>query len=640
LVAIVCIYNLPQLLTGSVQFDGLDVHYAAQRYLSDELHAGHVPFWTPYIFSGFPFLADLQVGAWYPLNWPFFLVGVTPRSIGGELLVSSLVACSGAYFLARRVVPRCETAAVAAALFYGLSGWFAAHSQHVGMVAAAAWLPWLLVCLLRYLEAPDLRRLAELGCVGAMIALPGSFQIALYTFAFVGIWAVCEACAQRSWGVARGLCLGLAVAAGWGALLAAVMIVPALELLGRSIRLELSAPDIGYFHLSSLVTLIDPDYYGLLSGHYTGPGDSTQHYFYAGILLVPLVVLGAANRRVLRTAAALGLPFVWYALGPRGGLYELAARLPGFGSVELPMHGWFLPALGIALLGGAGVGLVAQRFGQRWAVALTSIVFVDALIVNQLLNPLAYVRDTFEDLYGRTLQAFNMQVAVAEPPVARLYGPPLAAVAYRNHALQTRVPTTYGYNPLELANYAAYTEAAANRNARLIPGLAANYQLRDGQLAPLADALPLAYFARTVVVVADQSAARDALSDLDPATTTLVTGPDPHLATDESANVTVVSEAEDGVTLRYTSATPNLLRVAIPIYPGWSATLDGHDLQLVTVDETFIGVVVPSGSGEVQLLYRPNWFWAGATLSAVALLAAAAVFLRLGGDAHARLFHT
>jgi hypothetical protein len=625
------------LLSGTVQFDGLDVHYAAQRYLSDELHAGRIPFWTPYIFGGFPFLADLQVGAWYPLNWPFFLIGVTPRSIGAELLVSSLVACGGAYFLARRVVRTCETAAVAAALFYGLSGWFAAHAQHVGMVAAAAWLPWLLVCLLRWREAPDLRRLAELGCVGAAIALPGSFQIALYTFTFVSIWAACEAVAQRSWRVLRLLALGLGGAALWGALLAAVMIVPALELLSRSVRIDLEVPDIGFFHLSSLLTLVDPDYYGLLSGHYTGPGDSTQHYFYAGILLIPLVVLGVSNRRALRTAAALGLPFMWYALGPRGGVFALSERLPGFGSVELPMHGWFLPALGLALLGGAGMGVVAQRFGQRWTVALICIVLADVLIVNQLVNPLAYARGTFDDLYERALQSFTTQVAAAEPPVQRLYGPPLAAVAYRNHALQTRVATTYGYNPLELATYAAYAEAAASSNPQLISGLAANYQLQDGQLTPLADALPLVYFARTVIAAPDSTAARAALLDLDPSTATLVTGAAPPLELEPSANVAVVSQTEDGVTLTYTSTTPNLLRVAIPTYPGWRATLDGRELELVTVDAAFIGILVPAGSGEVLLGFAPRLFWLGATISALAVVLAVGVLLR--GYAHARLFH-
>ena len=316
------------------------------------------------------------------------------------------------------------------------------------------------------------------------------------------------------------------------------MILPALELVSQSVRTQLSAlelPDIGFFHAGSLLTLILPDFYGLLSGHYTGPGDSTQHYFYAGLLLVPLAVLGARQRNVLRTAAALGLPFLWYALGPRGGAYLVMARVPGFASVELPMHGWFLPALGLALLGGAGAAVVAQRFGQRWGAALIAIVFVDVLIVNQLLNPLAYSRESFESLYGRVLQAFDTQVAAADPPVERLYGPPLAAVAYRNHALQSRVPTTYGYNPLELAAYAAYTEAAATANLRLISGLAANYQLSGGQLAPLDGALLMAYFAHSVLFVADQSAAVQGLTNLEPATTTLVEGAQSRVEADPSA---------------------------------------------------------------------------------------------------------
>src|SRR5690349_3444083 len=65
----------------SIQWDAVDVHYSAQKYFADRVLRGELPFWTPYIFSGFPFLADLQTGAWYPLNWPFFLAGVTPGAI-------------------------------------------------------------------------------------------------------------------------------------------------------------------------------------------------------------------------------------------------------------------------------------------------------------------------------------------------------------------------------------------------------------------------------------------------------------------------------------------------------------------------------------------------------------------------------
>ena len=66
---------------AGIQWDAVDVHYSSQKYFADTLAAGEIPHWTPYIFSGFPFLADPQVGAWYPLNWPFFFFGVTPRAI-------------------------------------------------------------------------------------------------------------------------------------------------------------------------------------------------------------------------------------------------------------------------------------------------------------------------------------------------------------------------------------------------------------------------------------------------------------------------------------------------------------------------------------------------------------------------------
>src|SRR5260370_37317842 len=117
----VCAYNVPRLLSGTVQFDSLDVHYSAQRYLSDELHAGRIPFWTAYVFSGFPFLADLQVAAWYPPHWPFFALGIQPASIGAELLLHDLIAAGGAYALGLRITRR-PSAAAATGMFYAFSG--------------------------------------------------------------------------------------------------------------------------------------------------------------------------------------------------------------------------------------------------------------------------------------------------------------------------------------------------------------------------------------------------------------------------------------------------------------------------------------------------------------------------------------
>jgi len=127
----------------SIQWDAVDVHYSAQKYFADTVREGHLPQWTPYVFSGFPFLADPQTGAWYPLHWPFFLMGITPKAIEWELALHAFLALCGTYLLARKLGGD-HMAALVAAVFYAGSGFFAGHSSHVGMFETAAMLPWLL----------------------------------------------------------------------------------------------------------------------------------------------------------------------------------------------------------------------------------------------------------------------------------------------------------------------------------------------------------------------------------------------------------------------------------------------------------------------------------------------------------------
>jgi len=90
----------------SIQWDAVDVHYSPQKYFADHVREGVLPFWTPNVFSGFPFLADLQVGAWYPLNWPFFLAGITPNAIQLEIALHAFLACLGSFLLLVRLIPQ------------------------------------------------------------------------------------------------------------------------------------------------------------------------------------------------------------------------------------------------------------------------------------------------------------------------------------------------------------------------------------------------------------------------------------------------------------------------------------------------------------------------------------------------------
>ena len=153
------------------------------------MHAGRLPYWTPFLYSGMPFLSDPQTGAWYPLHWPFFVVGITPRSLFWELGLHSFLALAGAFLLARKLFGDPVAAAIAA-MFYAWGGFFAAHSSQLGMFEAAALLPWLL-------WASRLERRAGCGpgySPGSSY-LTGNFDAALYCFLALAFFML----ASRSW---------------------------------------------------------------------------------------------------------------------------------------------------------------------------------------------------------------------------------------------------------------------------------------------------------------------------------------------------------------------------------------------------------------------------------------------------------
>ena len=60
-------------------------------------------------------------------------------------------------------------------------------------------------------------------------------------------------------------------------------------------------------------------------------------------------------------------------------------------------------------------------------------------------------------------------------------------------------------------------------------------------------------------------------------------------------------------------------------YPGWHATVDGHDAPVHRVDYLLRGVTVGAGTHRVQFTYRPASYrigWIISALTAIALAAA------------------
>ncbi len=618
----------------SILWDAADYYYVVQKYFSEEILAGRMPFWTPYIWSGYPFLADPQVGAWYPLNWPFFLLGVGPKTIFAENFLHSLGACFGAYFLALRLL-RNRPAALFAGLCYGLSGYFVGHSSHTTMLQAAAWMPWLLLAFHYALHERKAKYIALAVLAAGILIVAGHFQTTLYSFLALGLFAIAQAIVQPPLAI-RSLTLGLAIPAG-GTILSAVHTLPGLELVANSIRSSLEAVTRteGFLRPGSLVTLFYPDYYGVLSSAYKGPADITQFYLYAGVLLVPLAVLGYRQRAVLWAGLLLTVVPVWYALGHPGGLYYLMARLPAFSSVRAPINVWFVPSLGLALLAASGFVWITEKARQPWLpIALLVFTAGDLWYFNSEKNPILYARTDYDTLYGAGENLFERAIGVSQQPLTRFTWPNRQKqFGGFSHPLEARVEATYGYGPLVLAAYEDFTTAAkTNPKLRNDLNVSRFMENRDGQLKLQSnpDALARVNFPKSVQRVANLDESRRLLTQLDPAEQAIIPATAPQFQQDAAATAKVLEHSPGRYRIRYRATTDSLLRIAVSYFPGWQARIDGRKLEVLRADHALMGVAVPAGEKELLLEYHSTYFPLGAAISLLGVAACAFVAFRQG----------
>lgn len=591
----VLFYSIPLFSrNATIHWDLADVSYPAQKFFADALRAAKLPHWTPYLDSGIPFLADPRTGAWYPLHWPFFAIGIFPRALMWELALHAFLAMGGAYLLGRKLF-NASGAAILGALLYAFGGFFAAHSSTLGAFEAAALLPWLLWGALTALETPPeqgtTRWIAFTSLIGGLIVLAGDVPAALESL----LALVCLAIATRHWKRAAILIASVVILA---LMLGAIQLLPAIELHAQSHPMQSGTR----FQFGALATMVAADYYNLVSGLYSGPEDPRQYYLYGGLLLLPLAISGAIRGERWPLLLAMIAPTV---------VFDLARRPPG--------DAWFSAALGLAMTAVSGVLWIETRMERPhiW-VALLVLSAVDLWFWNLYKNPLVFARAPFSEIYGQA------PVQTARSSYPRTWAPYVpVGLGPADGSLIAHAEVTYGVGLAELDRYTSYL-AAAEKNQKLLNGLGVTELLLGrGKRLDNPDSLGRVSVPPRVDFVADRKSALAALSTLDPAQSAVVEFPERKL-TQHVSSFEITGYAGDAYRIKYSASSDSLLRVAVPYYPGWSATILGNEsdpLDVVVVDEALIGVVVPAGDHELTLRYDTPKFLLGVSLSAAAAVA-------------------
>ncbi len=382
LAALVVLPALP-LLTGQgllVQHDIwisdlLHSQLPYKAFLGRQLAAGHLPLWMPDIFSGVPFLAQVEAGALYLPHWPLFALLDPYRALGLALLLDLVVAATGSFALTRRMGAH-PAGALLAGLSFAWCGFMLTHGRHLNMHAAASLLPWILLVQQILLDSGGRRGGPTLAVLLALQLAAGHPQITWMTGLLLAArWFVATPGQPKDRLLRSGF--ALAGATVLGGLLLAVQLLPAAAFTRSS--LATTPPTWEYasafpFALHDLWAFVWPPLAGAMES-YDHPGGDTipwGNYGYAGILplfLAPVGLLRGAPTR--RTRWFWGLTVVVSLLlvtGPHTPLWRAVwTVVPGARIFRFPTRFLLFVDLGLALLGGLGLSAVLRRLQPRTA---------------------------------------------------------------------------------------------------------------------------------------------------------------------------------------------------------------------------------------------------------------------------------
>lgn len=628
---------------------------------SDALLWGELPLWDPYTYCGRPFQANIQTAVFYPpvaaAAWLGGLLGQQHLFFLLQVNVILHVFLAGlfAYWLALGM-KLTRPSALLAATVYMLGGYFAAHPQHMGAVAIAAWLPLALLCVLRAQTGSRLRWGLAMAAVLCMTVLGGLPPLT------APAWGAAFLFVLLHWEGRRGVAWFLASCAG-AVLLAAIQLLPSIELNGNSIAQYRTdwLRSGGGMPPAALLSLLIPNIHGVFDpSTYRFPYDLTFMYLYSSVVGLTLaacaLVRVRANWRVVVFTSVAGLAM----LGDQTILgRSVYALLPQ--PLRAALHPEFTEPvflLGLALLAGLGAEQVLRRRGWRWAAAL--ICAADLILVSsgRPMNGMPPGRDPVNQrnlLDGRpeTLPRLRAMAEETQPPWR--FDSVSGGEVFAASAPMFLLPNANGNDPMALARVIqvrlAFTEGERwgrfyevqnlrspvldLLNVRFLisqqrietgsnsdPGLVLRGEFPGFVVYERPSALPRFWLVARIRPVQNLPEAVAALrsAGFNPAQEAIVEGwVDPVPALEGPPGQVRVRRYEAHVVELETEAPqPQFLVTSEAHYPGWRAYVDGTPARLYYANAAFRGLSIPAGRHTVRMEFRPWSFRAGGALSLAA----------------------
>lgn len=402
-----------------------------KRFVYDYVHAnGTLPFWNPYLFSGTPFIANIQASMFYPLGFLYYLA--PPEYAYGY---ATILHCSlGAIFMFgfMRTLSVAYWGAFLSAFVFTFNGYFMAHlyAGHLSFVQNYIWIPLIFFFVYRFVKTICFRWALGAGLSLGTQILGGFPQIAFYTILAIlalGAFHIGISLKARHARNAIMTSLGMVVIVVTGFALAAIQLLPTLEFM----RLSGRAGGVGYWfatldslHPKMFLSFLIPDFFGnAVDGTYwLNPKDWTfwETCGYVGILPICLVFASAPSVRWLRHAQRFFIGLVilalLLALGKHNPLFPLVYNLPGFHSFRIPAQILFLYVFGVAVLSGIALDQMQQSSPKLTKSLKVFLILGASVLFFLMITIYLFPYDFFFHLFKTFAEEPINSVSIGEVP--------------------------------------------------------------------------------------------------------------------------------------------------------------------------------------------------------------------------------
>ncbi|MBC7812038.1 MAG: YfhO family protein, partial [Burkholderiales bacterium] len=411
----------PALPQNALVSDLVLENFQWKSFIREQLAQGEIPLWNPHQFAGIPFLAAGQPSTLYPFSVIYYVLPL-PVAYGWFTVVQLCLA--GAFMYAfMRGLGAARIGGLIAGIVYQLSGFFVVSAVFPMIIAAAAWLP-LLLLMVEFVirQQPALRgrpATALWVAIGAVALgcniLAGHVEITYYTLMILAYWSAARlliswwkgrkhqsnpspsplpASGEGSfrWLITRGAWLAVMVALGIG--LGAAQFIPLFEHAATNFRVGSASYDqvIDWAHpLRDVVLFLMPNFYGSPAHHlYTdvfngqllratnaaqtidwGMKNYVEGAAYLGILPLALaafaIIDGLFGKTMLaRAGSNYRALFIMLTVGGLTLMFGLPTYallyylFPGIDQLHSPFRWIFAVSLGVAALAGLGADALVR----------------------------------------------------------------------------------------------------------------------------------------------------------------------------------------------------------------------------------------------------------------------------------------